>query len=245
MLINSISFKFHRRRLRTPRVDRYIYNEICQVCFQVTHNRRFCPTNTKTIACSSCYRMHFFSTNCICSNPIIDPAQSLRMCGTQICRPFMDVYILSACIPALINTSIVQTKIDHKVAEHILSLHGDIPGMIPKEMDVDFTLGSKSFHLKCNVGLFEEADVHIHLGMDFLSLQHLRIKFGDVKLYGHYRWATDHPDDVQFAYNTPYGKHLRTNLDRVGYPMLPKYSRRTLPDGKPRTYFSHFRDDSR
>lgn len=157
----------------------------------------------------------------------------------------MDVYILSVCIPALINTSIVQTQVDHKVAKHILSLTDGNMNVIPSHMEVKFTMGTKTLSLDCKVDNFEEEDVHIHLGMDFLSQQHFRLKLGDATLYGHNRWSTRNPDYVQFAYNANYGKHLRERLERLNYPMLPSYSRRTLPDDKPRKYFSRFRDAKR
>lgn len=211
----------------------------------MTHNRGQCLSEAPVIACTSCYRMHFFTTNCICKSPVFEPGQALRMCGPQLGRPFMDVTILSVPIPALINTTLTQTQIDVKVAKHIMSLLCDEPTEIPKEMDVPFTQGTNSTTLRCKVGDFDERDVHIHLGMDFLLRQHLRLKSGGVTLYGHSRWSTDHPNDVQFAYNAPYGKHLKAHLKRLDFPMMPKYSRRTLPDGTRRKYFSRCRDDPR
>lgn len=197
------------------------------------------------VACSSCYRMNFFTTNCVCSSPVIEPGQALQMCGTMICRPFMDVIILGEPIPALVNTSIIKTKIDLQVAKHIISLFYEDSNSIPNELDVPFKIGVKTFYLKCNVGSFDESDVHIHLGMDFLSLQKFRMKSGNVTLYGHSRWTTHTPDEVQFAYNKPYGNYLRKNLEKLDHSMLPRYSRPALPDTHYRKYFSRFRDHPR
>lgn len=96
-------------------------------------------------------------------------------------------------------------------------------------MNVPINLGSKHFIIKCQVVQFEEEDIHIHLGWDFLSQQYLLLKCRDVTVYGHWRWPTTDPDKVQFAYNLPWGQHLRQNLTQLGYPMLPSYSRPQLP----------------
>ncbi|KAL5278360.1 hypothetical protein ACFFRR_003155, partial [Megaselia abdita] len=227
-------------------IDKKIYDEICRKCFKVSHNRRECLSiEQAVVACSSCYRMHFFTTNCVCNSPVIDPGQCLRMCGEQICRPFMDVVILTMPLPALINTTLTQTKIDKQVARHILSLQNDTGYQIPREMEVPFTIGERTLILNCEIANFEEKDIHIHLGMDFLLQQRLRMKSENVKLYGHSRWVTNHPYEVQFAYNTPQGQHLNRNLEVLNYPMLPAYRRPNLPDGSRRKYFSRFRDTPR
>lgn len=150
-------------------------------------------------------------------------------------------------IPALINTTLTQTKIDAEVAKHVLNFYDHEPvTYIPREMDIPFNMGDKTLILRCQVVEFEEEDIHIHLGWDFLSQQHLRLKCRDVTLFGHWRWPTSTPDTVQFAYNAPWGQHLRRNLDRLGYPMLPDYSRPQLPpNNQRRQYFSKFRDGRR
>lgn len=219
-------------------------HDICRHCFQVTHNRGICPIDTKVIACTNCYRLNFFTTNCPCSKPVFDPPQALRMCGTTVMRPFIDVQILAVNVPALVNTTLTQTVISFQVASHVLGLLSEDLN-IPSQIEVPFGRGQTVVRLMCKVRNFHQPDTHIHLGMDYLNRQHFRFKSGNVTLYGQSRWSTDHPDRVQFAYDAPYGRHLRARLLRLDYPMLSGYARPPLPDGNRRTYFSRFRDAPR
>uniref|UniRef100_T1GFZ6 Cytochrome P450 n=1 Tax=Megaselia scalaris TaxID=36166 RepID=T1GFZ6_MEGSC len=170
-----------------------------------------------------------------------EPGQALRMCGELLSRPFMDVTIMANTYPALIDTSSLQTKISSNVSSMVAAL--TLQQVQDGNIQVQFQIGSKFFPTLCKVQSLEEG-IDIQLGMDVLYQQHFRLRINGTTIYGHNRWTTQHPDDVQFAYNLPLGKHLRQKLIKLGYELQDPYSRRNLQDDwkQRRTYFSRFRD---
>lgn len=187
--------------------------------------------------------MNSFTSNCSCTKPANkEIGQCLRMCGTLVQRPFMDVTIFMTSIPALIDKSLLQTQIDNRIVNMMKTLlNVDVN---PRgEIEVQFFIGNKSVSTLCKLATLEE-NIHIRLGMDVLPKLKFRMRFRETTLYGHRIWATPDPDVIEFAYNLLWATHLRKNLQILGYDLQKPYNRRNLePSWKNRrNYYSRFRD---
>ena len=218
--------------------------EICRRCFQAAHHRKECD-EISIVACTDCYRQNYFTTSCICKNKL-NVAQTLRMCGMPLGRIFIDVNVLTKNIPALINTSIIKSRVDPYLCNFIqdISAFTENKKWMSSAQGVNVYMdlyNGTEFSLLCDVMPLSEG-IHIHLGMDFLLKVNAQFSFDAINLDMCNNMATTHQDEVMFAFNHNKGHHLKNKLEDLGYELPPNYRRTPFTDGR-KQFFSKFRDE--
>lgn len=90
---------------------------LCKSCFTRSCPRTgHCPEG-RIVACKHCYKLNVITEECNCLNRSERPTHSLRLIGSPS-APFLyfDVKLFNRSIPAMINTSIQISRINHNLS---------------------------------------------------------------------------------------------------------------------------------
>ena len=208
--------------------------QICRRCYDTDHSRTECD-RTGIVACSICYRMNVFTSNC-CERgkykEITDVQhQVFRLAGTPIPQLFVDVEIFMKNIPGLVNTGSTQTKISPQLFNYIISfdeLIADKKRESQKFIMVPITLRKSTFDIKCKVEHLTPK-IHLELGMDYLMQRPFEFKFDNITLNSRQSWVADSHEEFDYLYNKPKGKKLKTFLRKKEQDLFKGTTRRTFP----------------
>lgn len=217
--------------------------DICRSCFQVDHRRSAC-NQVPIVACSECYKMNVFTTNCCQRNgreEIQGQRQVLRFAGFPIPRMFMDVNVLTVNIPALIDTGSERSSIDSYLANMMtdMQIFGDTEDCFKTSTGMSVPIGIRgTVHwMNCEIKRLPPT-IHLVLGMDYFMMRPFSFTFENVTLNSRRNWPIRHHEETNYVYNTPRGQELRQYLGRRRDYRFQSSSRKRTFD-RYRQYFSN------
>lgn len=234
----GLSEEFLRRR----RLMRDMEIEVCRRCYSTGHHRRFC-NGIPTVACSICFRLNVFTSDCChpgAKKDIGGEVQVFRFCGGPIPRLFIDVSVFTNYVPALVNTGLIRSRINFKLADLLKRFQkfGD-------DQNCLITFSGIAVPIYCNGNLVWldcetsrlAPTIHLELGMDYLTKCPFELKLYSVSLNSEKHWVTRHNEEFGYVYNHPRGIQLRRFLSKHGYHMKDNFFRTAFDRYK--TFFSN------
>lgn len=211
-------------------------SSLCIRCFKHGHHHTKCIA-FQVVSCSRCFKLHRLTKRC-CELPHMAQhkyTQELRLSNplNNVPRIYLDVKILGRPFAAVLNTFSRRTIVDLAVKVFISRRDPDsirnhvspypepcIP--VPIEFHMVHSIHSA---LVCDMG---DDECLIEIGMDFLMDRGITMNLGGITLDTRQSWITSHQDQIEFAYNHPNGKPLRTALQEIDYPMTQDFRRLTI-----------------
>lgn len=148
------------------------YVKICKRCFRPGHSSELCLRD-QAIACTRCFRLNFFTTNCCDAPEKSDETynQAFRIAGSLHPQFYIDLEVFGHNVPCLVSTGIIQSKVDHQMLVFLREQDGDHDEIrSPNSWTIRVPMRLRCFHatLRCNIEETLGSGVRLELGLDFL-----------------------------------------------------------------------------
>lgn len=202
---------------------------LCLRCFHFGHRRGPQCRNDPLVACGKCYRAYIFTTDCSCDN---SPRQemTLRMVsGANHPRPVIDVTIGIKTYEAFINMSVERTTISPEVVAHINKCNEliNVPRVANAET-IEFSVRRRYRQAVLQLKVCDLQTEPVILGMDYFMAIGFDLTIDRVTINQRSPVLTC-PKTIDFIYNQPEGRDLRTWLQQNDRPLYTEYTKYEQP----------------
>lgn len=209
-------------------------SQICLRCFKRGHTRgKACGNNDPYVACGRCFRLNYFTVDCICNefntqHNLID-GMALRLSDANTPRMYIDIIIGNTTCPALIDTGSFRGKLNRE-AVSIVNEDRKIRGLKPlshlQKFNIPIRRRRKEIILTFDIRSREKQMVTV--GMEFLMKVGFSLTIDSVRI-NQRSPITSSSDSIDFLYNHVQGEQLRNWLEQENKPLYGAYKTNSQP----------------
>lgn len=223
--MNAGRFSRHHYQRRGVQLS----TDICLRCFQFGHRRHQCR-NDPLVTCGKCYRTYMFTKDCLCQQPGKADLTLRMVSGQKYQKPVIDVTIGIKTYAACMNMSIENSRISLEVFQHINEckrLMNETEFVLPGV--VQFPIRRRQRQATLDLEVNEEQTDAVILGMDFFVETGFTLTIDRVCV-NERSPVLSCPKTIDFLYNQPQGKNLRSWLEKNDRPLYSEYKKGDSPE---------------
>lgn len=220
----------NRRRINRHYKVKNTFNrsQICFRCFKKGHTRgRDCASNDPFVACGRCFRLNYFTVDCICNEnhnqKDFSDGMTLRLSDGRKPRPYIDIILGNTTCPALIDTGIFKAKINLEALSIINRIRYDKGlTMLNYPSIVKFPIRRRQKEVMLSFDIRPQQKPIIIIGMEFLMKVGFSFCIDSVEI-NQRSPITSTPTITDFLYNHIQGRELKEWIEASNKPMYHSY----------------------